>query len=192
MSNKEKVLWIIFAIVSISFLFWVFSQKAQLKESQKTKETEQKAIIKKYLAERKKLVLMPETEYKIQSREHIKPGQRVKHYSTNPPTSGPHEEAQKGGFYPDGLADEKAVHNLEHGYIWISYKNISKDDIEKLKLLSKKYLGSVLISQRDKNDFDGIALASWGKLMKLKSFDRFYIKDFIKRNKNKSPEKLAY
>ncbi len=105
-------------------------------------------------------IIQKETKYPIQSRDHIKPGEKVEKYSTNPPTSGPHEEAERGGFYPEGLADEKAVHNLEHGYIWISYKNITEEDIKKLEELSKEYSNSVIISKRDKNDFDGIALVS--------------------------------
>lgn len=132
-----------------------------------------------------------ETQYPIQSRDHIKIGDDYPAYTTNPPLSGAHAAASKGGFYPEGVMDENAIHNLEHGYTWISYKNISESDVEKIEILTNKMSGSVIASSRIENDFDGIALSSWGNIMKLKYFDQIIVEDFIKRNKNKSPEKLA-
>ncbi len=137
------------------------------------------------------LIIQKKEYYDIQSRDHITQGQEHDAYTTNPPTSGPHAEAVLGGFYEDGLADEQAVHNLEHGYIWISYKNIPDDQVQAIKELTQKYPGRVIASERMANDFDGIALVAWGRSMKIKRFDADLIETFIAKNYNTSPERLA-
>jgi hypothetical protein len=112
------------------------------------------------LEKNKDIILEEETKYEIQSREHIKIGDKHDEYTTNIPTSGPHAGAVLGGFYGDDLLDENAVHNLEHGYTWITYKNIPEEDILKIEELVKKYPGSAIASHREKNDFEGIGLAT--------------------------------
>lgn len=80
---------------------------------------------------------------------------------------------------------------MEHGGIWISYQpDIDEETKAKIEAIGKKYSGSVVVSPRSAND-SLIAVASWGRLEKLSSFDEVRIVEFIKRNKNKSPEPLA-
>ena len=87
--------------------------------------------------------------------------------------------------------DERFLHNLEHGGVWISYNpdKANKDTIDKLTTLTKSYSSKVILSPR-KADDKAIALASWGRLMTLDSFDEAKIRDFIARNKNKGPEQV--
>jgi len=82
------------------------------------------------------------------------------------------------------------LHGLEHGYIWISYKNIDEATLEQLKDIQKRNYGSVILTPREGNDAP-IALASWGRLLNLDSFDEATINTYIKLYKNQSPEKLA-
>lgn len=128
----------------------------------------------------------------IQGREHIPVGAPHPEYNSNPPTSGSHyDQPENFGVYQEELRDETAVHNLEHGGIWISYHpDIDEKIKEKIEDIGEKYSGSVVVSPRSAND-SPIALASWGRLEKLSSFDEDRIIEFIKRNKNKSPEPLA-
>lgn len=128
----------------------------------------------------------------IQGQAHISVGSPTPEYNSNPPTSGSHyAQATNWGVYQNELKDENAVHSLEHGGIWISYQpDIDKETKEKLEAIGKRYPGSVVVSPRGANDAP-IALASWGRLEKLTSFDENLIVEFIKRNKNKSPEPLA-
>ena len=58
----------------------------------------------------------------IQNRDHINQSETLQVYNSNPPTSGPHAGAIKGGFYSEEILDINGVHNLEHGYIWITYQ----------------------------------------------------------------------
>lgn len=129
--------------------------------------------------------------FPILGREHIAVGASHPAYNSNPPTSGWHyAQPADWGVYQQELPDEQLLHNLEHGGIWISYKDIDQETKSNLETISKRYSGSVIITLRSANDAK-IVLASWGRLEKLESFDEIRIVDFIKANKNKSPEKLV-
>jgi len=130
-------------------------------------------------------------EISIEGREHVPEGTKVDYRNSNPPTSGNHwPTPAEWGFYNTPLPDEQLVHNLEHGGIWMSYKDI--DDATKTKLLklAQQYPQAVIVTPRSENDTK-IAVASWGRLEKLDVFDEEKIIAFIKANINKSPEPLA-
>lgn len=128
----------------------------------------------------------------LQPATHISEGAAHDPYNSNPPTSGPHyAQAANWGIYKEPLADEQLIHNLEHGGIWISYKDVDQDTLSKLTDIANRNYGSVILTPRLQND-SKITLASWGRLQKLDSFDEKTILDFIEANKNKSPEKLAH
>lgn len=128
--------------------------------------------------------------FKIEGKKHVSVGTTVK-YKTNPPTSGDHlSQAKEWGVYNHEIDDKAAVHNLEHGGIWISYKDISKEDIAILKEIGKKNSQSTVVSPRSAND-DKIAVVSWGKMMRLDTVDKALIQKYINTYKNQSPEKMA-
>ncbi len=126
----------------------------------------------------------------IQGKEHISENSPLPKYNSNPPTSGPHARPVKGGFYSSELKDINVIHNLEHGFVWITYKNIDDKTITELEKIGRRYSRSVVISPRKAND-STIALASWGRLEKMKVFNEKQILYFIKKNRNRSPERLA-
>ena len=129
--------------------------------------------------------------FENQGQTHIKTGESHPPYNSNPPTSGWHYiQPARWGVYARPLVDEQAVHNLEHGGIWISYKDIDAETKANLEKIAKANSRSVILSPRDAND-SKIMLASWTRLEKLDSYDEAKILDFILRNKNKSPEPLA-
>lgn len=127
---------------------------------------------------------------------HINIGEEHVAYSSNPPTSGPHYNIPGTGpveckFFDKEVKDEGVIHNLEHGAIWISYKNNDttlKNEIKQLVSDNSK----VVASYRPKNDAL-VAVAGWGRLLNLDSFDKTKIKQFIKLYKNGPgvPEPLA-
>lgn len=133
----------------------------------------------------------PGTAYEIQPSEHIQPGGDHPSYNSNPPTSGWHYPQQADwGFYTEELSDERLVHNIEHGGIWISYLDVSEETRSRLEDLAAEYPRSVIVTKRSANDAP-IAVASWGRLMELQSFDRSRIVEFIEQNRNHSPEPSA-
>lgn len=128
-----------------------------------------------------------------QSRQHITDGS-TQHppYNSNPPTSGPHwPTPQICDIYDKPVPDEAAIHSMEHGAVWISYKDAADKGLsESLKKIVEKNPGKVILSPRPQND-SKIALVSWTRLLKLESFDESKVTEFIKSNRNNSPEPLA-
>ena len=126
----------------------------------------------------------------VMGEEHIQAGQDHDPYNSNPPTSGPHAGPAPWGFSPTEIPEENVVHNLEHGGIWISYKNLDSESVALLEDIARRNSKSVIVSPREDNDAN-VAVASWGRLMKLDAVDEVRIKEFIQKNKNRSPERLA-
>jgi len=130
--------------------------------------------------------------FENQGQTHIKPSEAHPAYNSNPPTSGWHWVAPaRWGIYDRPLIDEQAVHNLEHGGIWISYKNIDAATLENLKTITRANSQSVILSPREANDSNNIVLASWTRLENMETYDEAKILEFISRNKNNSPEPFA-
>src|SRR5215208_5439695 len=58
--------------------------------------------------------------YSNLSRDHVRG--RI-NYPQNPPVGGPHNPVwQKCGFYSKPVRNEHAVHSMEHGAVWITYR----------------------------------------------------------------------
>lgn len=128
-------------------------------------------------------------EFEIEGAEHV--AQTGVNYQTNPPTSGSHlGQPADWGVYDKELVDEAIVHSLEHGGIWISYKDISDEEKALLEEIGRENSQSTIVSPRSANDVK-IAVSSWGKLMKLDSVDKALIQKYIDTYKNQSPERLA-
>jgi len=127
----------------------------------------------------------------VLGKDHVPEGTKISNYNSNPPTSGDHwPKAADWGIYLSPLPDEQLVHNLEHGGVWISYKDLDSDAITKLGTLAKKYPQAVIITPRAQNE-SKIAVTSWGRLDTFDVLDTERIEKFIKSNINNSPEPLA-
>lgn len=133
----------------------------------------------------------PGEAFPSQGREHIAPGESHPAYNSNPPTSGWHyAQAAPPGAYRQEIPDEILIHNLEHGCVWISYKDPKNTElVEKLDAIAARYPTSVVLAPRPKND-SAIAVAAWQRLLKIETFDQDQIEEFIKAWRNKAPESL--
>lgn len=132
---------------------------------------------------------------KVQSAQHIPVGQAHEPYSSNPPTSGPHYAEPGAGpipckVYSEEVLDEGVVHNLEHGSIWITYKDKSDSVLANQLKKVAETTSKIILSPRAKND-SKIAIVSWGRILKLTTFDEQKLTDFIKLYKGKAPEPMA-
>lgn len=99
-----------------------------------------------------------------------------------PPVGGVHNDSWQqcmGDVYDAPIANEHAVHSLEHGAVWITYQpELPADQVEKLaakvrgkeKMLMSPYTGL------DKP----VSLQAWGYQLKLDNADDARIDDFIK------------
>ena len=163
---KSWIPWIAFVAVVVGGIYWAAIS------AQKSNEAR------------------PGESVSIVSREHINIGDSHEQYNSNPPTSGPHAGPAPWGFSEQEIADENAIHNLEHGGIWISYKDLDDQSVEILRDIARKNSQSGLVTPRADND-SSVAVASWGRLMEMDNIDEQAIAEFIRKNKNKSPEPLA-
>lgn len=72
---------------------------------------------------------------RVASRDHV-PG--TVDYDTYPPAGGDHFQVwQNCGFYEKPVVDEMAVHALEHGAVWIAYRDdLPAEQIERIKAVA--------------------------------------------------------
>ncbi len=132
-------------------------------------------------------------EYEDDGTRHLSAGEAAPIFKTNPPVSGPHDqEPTDWGYYDQALPDVKAIHNLEHGGIWVSYQPEALNDEQKeeLRRLAKQYDQRLIVSPRAQNDTK-VAIASWRRLEITDALNIDTVKQFLTTNVNQSPEKLA-
>ncbi|MEV4760873.1 DUF3105 domain-containing protein [Micromonospora sp. NPDC049559] len=103
-------------------------------------------------------------------------------YDILPPVAGPHNAAWQncmGDVYDAPIANEHAVHSLEHGAVWITYQpNLPADQVSKLaeKVRGKEKMMMSPFEGLDKP----ISLQAWGYQLKVDNADDSRIDEFIK------------
>jgi hypothetical protein len=103
-------------------------------------------------------------------------------YVTNPPVGGAHNPVWQncmGDIYTEPIANEHAVHSLEHGAVWVTYKQgLAADQVDKLKskVEGKDFMLMSPIANLDKN----ISLQAWGYQLKVDNAGDKRIDEFIK------------
>ena len=129
--------------------------------------------------------------------QHVPVGQTVA-YASYPPTSGTHAAAPTTwGLHTEPVADEVAVHNLEHGGVVVSQNNISADDLGKIRALLTSYpkdqYGEVklLIRPYDKVPSGTFTLTAWNWIDEgLTAYDDARLRSFMDAHLNKCCESL--
>lgn len=178
--SYKKIIFIVLSIVAVVVM--IFLYRLATKKTPERIEYEQK--VETVSLEGKV------QEFPIEGREHITRRTPVS-YNTNPPTSGNHfAEAESWGVNDQEIEDKAAIHSLEHGGIWISYKDVDDETVKALKELGRENPQSVVVSPRAGNDTP-IAVVSWGRMMKLDKLDKALIQKYIETYINQGPEKLA-
>ncbi|WBB66694.1 DUF3105 domain-containing protein [Micromonospora sp. WMMD812] len=103
-------------------------------------------------------------------------------YSILPPVAGPHNGAWQncmGDVYDAPIANEHAVHSLEHGAVWITYRpDLPADQVSEL---AGKVRGNEKMFMSPFEGLDKpISLQAWGFQLKVDNADDSRIDDFIK------------
>ncbi|WDZ85037.1 DUF3105 domain-containing protein [Micromonospora cathayae] len=103
-------------------------------------------------------------------------------YSVLPPVAGEHNGAWQncqGDVYDAPIANEHAVHSLEHGAIWITYRpDLPADQVAKL---TEKVQGQEKMMLSPFQGLDKpISLQAWGFQLKVDNADDSRIDEFIK------------
>ena len=102
-------------------------------------------------------------------------------YKENPPAGGNHNPKWANcGFYPIAVPNELAVHSMEHGAVWITYRpELDQESILKLAALTDNS-AYVLVSPNPGQKLDVIATA-WNNQLKLKGMDDDRLQKFLQR-----------
>ncbi|MFF3439653.1 DUF3105 domain-containing protein [Streptosporangium sp. NPDC002721] len=104
-------------------------------------------------------------------------------YKENPPMGGEHSPAwQNCGIYDQPINNENAVHAMEHGAVWITYRpDLPKAEVDTLReLASKDYM---LLSPYPGLPSKVVA-SSWNNQLKLDSASDGRLPRFITKYKN--------
>ncbi len=133
--------------------------------------------------------------------EHIQPNEPHVPYNSNPPTSGPHwDTPQNQGIYTTPQVQEQLVHNLEHGFVVIQYKNLSAEEVQRLTELVRRDQHHLLLAPYPGLPGDAkVALTAWsgpngqpqlqtGRLLTCTGVDENAIRGFINAYRDKGPE----
>lgn len=110
-------------------------------------------------------------------------------YDRTPPDGGPHDAQWIScKIYDTVLRNENAVHAMEHGAVWITYKQgMSKSDVDKLK----DKIPSTYMVMSPYPDLPAPVVASaWGRQMQMTGVDDPRIEQFIRtyRQGKQTPE----
>jgi hypothetical protein len=102
-------------------------------------------------------------------------------YAQTPPAGGPHDPVwQDCGVYTQPLRNENAVHSLEHGTVWITYRpDLAAADVAMLQ----SALGAVKDDKTILSPYPGlpapVVITVWNAQLDLKSADDPRLATFI-------------
>jgi hypothetical protein len=115
--------------------------------------------------------------YSHLSRHHV---EGPVHYAQNPPVGGNHNPVwQNCGFYPKPLQNVHAVHSMEHGSVWITYRpELPKDQVEKIKKLVEGQ--TYLLASPYPNLPAPVVASAWGEQLELGSANDPRLEQFVK------------
>ncbi len=134
-------------------------------------------------------------EVEVLGRDHIPRGSEHPAYNSNPPTSGWHDaEAAAEKIYPEPILDEQAIHSLEHGRVWVTYRpeNVDEATRGELESVVRPFLSKALLSPRPANDH-ALAAVSWGRIQTWEAWNdqsKTELKEFLERNRDRGPERV--
>ena len=121
-------------------------------------------------------------------------------YSVTPPVGGPHNATWMNcGIYDQSVPNERAVHNLEHGAVWITYRpSLPQSEVNQLRAFAEKQTmvpSSEGAASRyiDLSPYPGlsspIVISSWGFQLKFSSSADPRLQQFV--NKFRASQKYT-
>ena len=107
-----------------------------------------------------------------------------------PHAGGPHAPSPlRHGVYDEPISEPQAIHAMEHGVVWLTYQPevLSAEDFARLEDVANDHARDVILSPRLENA-DPIVLVSWGQRLVMDTLDADLVGEFIRTNRNRSPE----
>jgi hypothetical protein len=113
---------------------------------------------------------------RVPSREH---STELQDYDSYPPLGGDHfPQWYTCAFYDQRIADEPAVHSMEHGAVWIAF-NPDLDDEQKTVLQSAAESSDHVLVSAYPDLRAPIVMTAWGRQLDLDSVDDPRFEEFI-------------
>lgn len=134
-------------------------------------------------------------EFSYTALEHTASLEETVDYTERPPVAGPHAPApywQNCGFYDAPVQNESAVHSLEHGAVWITYKpgTLFEDQLQDLR--DDAGQGYVLVTPYTEQT-EPVVVTAWNNQLRLTEWDKDTIDQFVRyfRQGPQTPERGA-
>jgi hypothetical protein len=119
--------------------------------------------------------------FAVAGRDHIGPEAQPRNWNSQPPTSGDHLGTPlPKGIYRDQQDERALVHNLEHGYVVVQYKNLPEDQVETLTRIAEGLRDEkFVLAPYDGLPADGLALTAWQHLQTAQRVNIDVISAFV-------------
>ncbi len=110
-------------------------------------------------------------------------------YPQVPPVGGLHNPVwQQCGFYDQPIENEKGVHSLEHGAIWITFRpDLPRAEIDGLATLARGR-NYILVSRWESGLPAPVVVTGWGRQLQLQSTSDPRMTEFIRQFAGQGPE----
>jgi Protein of unknown function (DUF3105) len=101
-------------------------------------------------------------------------------YPQSPPVGGDHAPVwQNCGVYDQPVANENAVHSLEHGAVWLAYRpDLAADQVAKLRVFAVNQTHVLVTPYTGLTE--AVVATAWGRQLRLDSVDDPRIALFVK------------
>jgi hypothetical protein len=104
-------------------------------------------------------------------------------YDLRPPAGGAHNPVWWNcGFYDEVIPDEHAVHDLEHGVVWLAYgPELPPTDIEVVHDLARAEDKVLASPYPDLDVGEGVVATAWARQLRLESVDDERLVAFVQQ-----------
>lgn len=111
------------------------------------------------------------------SRDHVR---KPIDYAQTPPVGGDHAPIwQNCGFYSEPVRNETAVHSMEHGAVWITYRpGLAAKQLDRLQGLTSSETHVLVSSYPDLSN--PVVASAWGKQLRLDSAQDPRLEQFVR------------
>ncbi len=116
-------------------------------------------------------------EFEVPSRNHT---EGAINYPQTPPAGGNHNPVwQNSGFYADPVRNETAVHTMEHGAVWITYRpGLAQAQKDALRQLAQSR--DCIIASPYPDLSVPVVASAWGVQLQLDSADDPRLEQFVR------------
>ncbi len=102
-------------------------------------------------------------------------------YAQSPPVGGDHSgQWQNCGVYDAPVANENAVHSMEHGAVWLAYNpGLTADQVETVRAFARNQTHVLVSPYSGLAESEALVANAWGTQLRLQSVDDPRLAEFV-------------